>query len=511
MTALLWVLGLAAAFGAASVVALYSYGSFAKKARGAPSQVLPVAQADTPLDRLIAPELERHAGQTGLASVFDNAEAFALRALSARAAGRSIDALYYIWRDDMTGRLLARELIAAADRGVRVRLLLDDINVQGFDPSYLALDGHPRIEVRLFNPIRNRRSALRRGVELVLGLVRFNRRMHCKAWLADGRMALIGGRNVGDPDLGAADGRLRDGRDTDLLVMGPSVQRAGAVFDAYWNSGIALPISALWKDHRTSLPRFRAKLDAEADAESARAYLDAALSGRETAQVLLPADRMAWTAAARIVADPPEKALGTRRDHWMPEAIAPVLEGATDSVRLVTPYFVPGREGLAQLQELAARGVRVEVLTNSLSATNHILVHGAYRRYRRPLLAAGIALHEYAPTPGPSGVERMLHTKCLLVDGCTGFVGSFNFDLRSAFLNTEMGVLFDAPTLVAELSAEIDHDSAAAQAHSLSLQRGKLIWSQGGLPAPMTHEPGAPALRRGLSWMIGHLPIHSYL
>ena len=511
MTALMWVLGLAAAFGIASVVALHSYGSFAKKARGAPSQALPVTASDTPLDRLIAPELERHPGQTGLASVFDNKEAFALRAQSARAAERSIDALYYIWRDDMTGRLLARELIAAADRGVRVRLLLDDINVQGFDPSYLALDGHPGIEVRLFNPIRNRRSALRRGIELLLGLIRFNRRMHCKAWLADGRMALIGGRNVGDPDLGAADGRMRDGRDADLLVVGPSVQRASAVFDAYWNSGIALPISALWKDHRTNLPRFRAKLDAEATAMSARAYLDATLAGRDTEEALLPAARMVWTASARVVADPPEKALGTGRDRWMPAAIAAVVQGATTSLRLVTPYFVPGREGLAQLQEVAARGVHVQVLTNSLSATNHIFVHGAYRRYRRPLLAAGVALHEFAPIPHARGVERMLHTKCLLVDGRTGFVGSFNFDLRSAFLNTEMGVLFDAPALVADLAAELDRDSAAAQAHRLSLQRGRLIWSHGGLPAPMMHEPGAPATRRGVSWLIGHLPIHSLL
>ncbi len=510
MNWIIWLLIAAAMFALASAMALYSYGRFAKRARGAPSRALMPEGCETAIDRAVAPLAQANRGRSGLCAVFDNAESFALRARSARAAGRSLDMLYYIWRDDMAGRLMARELIAAADRGVRVRLLLDDINVQGFDPSYLALNGHPRIEVRLFNPIRNRRSALRRGIELVLGLVRFNRRMHCKAWLADGRLGLVGGRNIADVDLGAARGSARDGRDVDLLVVGAALTRAETIFDAYWNSGLALPISALWRDYSADLPRFRRALEAEAGAPRARAFLANALPDEDTAP-LVPAQRLTWTAAARMVADPPEKALGTRRDRWMPEAIEPVMDGARHSVTLVTPYFVPGREGLARLRDLAARGVAVRVLTNSLAATNHMVVHGAYRRYRRPLLAAGVKLHEFAPGAPPGQGGEMLHSKIMIVDGALGFVGSFNFDLRSALLNTEMGVLFNAPDLVGELEASIAIDTAPERSHSLVLDGRTLRWSGGGLAGVLMHEPGAGALRRGVSWVIGHLPIHRLL
>ena len=510
MTWLLWMALVAALFALASAIALYSYGRFAKRARGAPSRALVPGAEETALDRAVTPLTAANRGRTGLCAVSDNAESFALRARSARAAGRSLDMLYYIWRDDMTGRLMARELVAAADRGVRVRLLLDDINAQGFDPSYLALNGHPRIEVRLFNPIRNRRSPLRRGIELVLGVVRFNRRMHCKAWLADGRIGLIGGRNIGDVDLGAARGRVRDGRDVDLLVLGAALTRAETVFDAYWNSGLALPISALWRDYASDLPRCRRALDAEAEAPRARAFLAEALPDDAPA-AFLPAERLSWTASARVLADPPEKALGTRRERWMPEAIEAVMDGARDCVTLVTPYFVPGREGLARLRDLAGRGVAVRVFTNSLAATNHMVVHGAYRRYRRPLLAAGVKIHEFAPGAPPGQGGEMLHSKILIVDGARGFVGSFNFDLRSAFLNTEMGVIFDAPQLVAELEAEIAHDADPARSYGLVLDGRQLRWSGGGLAGVMMHEPGARAFRRGVSWVIGHLPIHRFL
>lgn len=511
MTILLWILLAAALFAAASVSAVYSYGRFAKKARGAPSSALPVADDATALDRLFAPLLAERPGQSGLALLTDSREAFAARVLAARQAGRSLDMLYYLWRDDMAGKLLARELVAAADRGVRVRLLLDDINLQGGDRSNLALNGHPGIEVRLFNPIRNRRSTLRRGLEMLLGIVRLNRRMHCKAWLADGRVGIVGGRNVGDTDFGAARGRDRNARDADLLLAGDAVTEAGTVFDAYWNSGIALPISALWQNYVADLPRFRRQLEARAGAADARAYLQSALGGRGLAETLSPTGRMVWTATARVIADPPEKALGTRREHWMPAEVQPVLDGAAASVKLATPYFVPGREGLARLVRLSDRGVEVTILTNSLAASDNAVVHGAYRRYRWPLLSGGVTLREFAPHESRGENGEMLHSKCFVVDGRIGFVGSFNFDLRSAFLNTEMGVVVEAPDLVNEIARCLDHDSSGARSYTLALRGGRLEWSGDGLAAALLHEPDAPAFRRGLSWVVGHLPIHSYL
>lgn len=508
MTLLMWLVAVAVVFAAASYVALYSYGRFARQARGAEAWTLPCAPAATALDRATAPLEAAHPGASGLACVFDNRAALGLRLAGLRAAGRSLDIVSYIWRDDLSGQILAQEVLAAADRGVRVRLLLDDVNVQGFDPKFRALNGHPGVEVRLYNPLRNRRTAVRRGIEMLLMAVRFNRRMHAKVWIVDTRVAITGGRNVGDEYFGVPSVRKRPVRDADLVLVGPLVRAAGALFDTYWNSDQALPIAALWRDYDAGLERFRDRLAETAATPAARALLEGV---RTTAP--LP-DRLRWTPNARLVADPPDKAVGRDRDIWMPAALVPAMQGARRRLRLATPYFVPGQEGLSELKALAARGVTVEVLTNALAVTNNLPVHGAYRRYRRPLLSAGVTLREFAPAERPgTGRAPMLHSKLFTVDGRLGFIGSFNFDLRSAWLNIEAGVLFDDPALVAELEAEIDRLSASPRAYVLQTAGRRLRWTNGPRPdgAPILHEPDANALRRGASWGIGHLPIHRYL
>ncbi|MBK5926494.1 phospholipase D-like domain-containing protein [Rhodobaculum claviforme] len=508
MTLLVWLAGLAVVFAAASYLALYSYGRFARQARGASSWVLPPAPADTALDRATAPLEAAHPGASGLGCVFDNRAALALRLASLRAAGRSLDMVSYIWRDDLGGQLLALEVLAAADRGVRVRLLLDDVNVQGVDPKFRALNGHPGVEVRLYNPVRNRRTAVRRGIEMLLMAVRFNRRMHAKLWIADTRVAITGGRNIGNEYFDVPSPRKRRVRDADLVLVGPLARAAGALFDTYWNSDQALPIAAFWRDYDAGLERFRERLAETAATPAARALL-----AHATGASPLP-EGLCWSSGARLVADPPDKAMGRGREDWMPAALVPAMQGARTRLRLVTPYFVPGQEGAAELVALSARGVAVEVVTNALAVTNHLLVHGAYRRYRRPLLAAGVTLHEFAPAERRgTGRAPMLHSKMFTVDGRVGFVGSFNFDLRSAWLNIEAGVLFDDPALVAELEAEIDRLGAAERAYSLSIAGRRLCWTDGPRPdhAPILHEPDAGALRRGASWVIGHLPIHKYL
>jgi cardiolipin synthase C len=509
MTILLWLVAIAALFAGASLLALYSYGRFARKARGAHSYSLPTQPDQTPLDRLLAPREAEHPGMSGLACVFDNRDAFVQRLESARLAGRSLDLLYYIWRDDMTGRLLARELMAAADRGVRVRLLLDDVNAQGLDPKFRALNGHPGIEVRLFNPIRTRQNPLRRGLEIVLSWVRINRRMHAKLWIADSRLAITGGRNIGNDYFDALPVRGRVNRDADILLLGRLVDEAATLFDSYWNSSEALPIAAFWRDYESGLDRFRTRMEVSAKRPTTRAWLAGLPDpGPAGSPAWIPAG-LRWTATARLIADPPEKALGQGRDGWMPAALIQVMARAERSLRVMTPYFVPGYAGMAQLIALAQRGVRVSLLTNALSATNHVIVHGAYRRYRRPLLASGVRLYEFAPT------ERgeMMHSKGFAVDDAAAFIGSFNFDLRSAFLNIEAGVLFDDPDLVAEFNAEFDRLSSPENAYALELEGRRLRWAIGARdgPARLSYEPEAPALRRGASWVIGHLPIHSYL
>lgn len=500
---LAWLAGVATALALASVVALWSYGRFARRARGPQSRSIPVG-SDAPLDRMLAPLEDAHPGQSGAILSIDSRTAFVQRMQSAALARRSIDAMYYIWRDDLTGRLLAQALLDAAERGVRVRLLLDDVNILGRDPTYLALNSHKKIEVRLFNPIRAREGSIRRGIELLLNLVRYHRRMHCKAWIVDGRWALIGGRNVGDEYFDASTGRRRNVRDLDLVLAGSVLRDAARVFDRYWNDGLALPISALWKKRRSDLRAFRARLARHARSAQSREWR--ALAPPEATESLGIED-LCWSRAIRLIADPPEKALGSGRSDWLPVELQPMLRGARTEVQIMTPYFVPGTDGMRDLVEAASKGVSVTIITNTLAVADHITVHGAYRWYRKPLMAAGVGLFEYYARTPP---RPMLHSKALIVDNQRGFIGSFNFDLRSAFLNTEMGVVFEDDRLMDALRAEFDWCRHPDQAFRLALAGRFVHWLR---DQAVRHkmEPGTSSLRRTVSFVIGHLPIHRLL
>ena len=237
------VVGLA--FAVASILAVYSYGRFAERSRGEPSFCLPTGGGRTPLMEDLHKFLASPKGTTGLAMVSSNLDAFAARSLSARRAGRSLDLMYHLWHSDLTGRLLAYDVLEAANRGVRVRLILDDINDFGRDPAYLALDHHPNIEVRMFNPSRARKGRLRRGLEMTMRPFSLTRRMHNKAWIADGMLAIVGGRNIGDGYFDAAE--TSNFRDLDLLIVGDAVHQTEGIFDQYWNSSVVIPIGALSK------------------------------------------------------------------------------------------------------------------------------------------------------------------------------------------------------------------------------------------------------------------------
>jgi len=507
---LAWLLALVALIALASWSAYRSYRRFARQARGPGSTALRFGAPPTPLDRLLAPVEAAHPGQSGLANLLDNADAFAARALSAQAAGRSLDLMYYIWRTDITGWLLLADLMAAADRGVRIRLLLDDVNVQGFDPAFLALNQHPNIAVRLFNPTRNRGHVIRRVTEMLLGLTRFNRRMHGKLWIADGRLAILGGRNIADSYFGALESGARNARDADVMLAGPKVAEVAAVFDSYWNLGLALPILTLWPRLRVNMHRFRRRLARHARADPARRFAARAVGARTSAALTAG---LRWSDRVRLLADPPEKAYGQRTGPWMSDAIAALLAGAQGEVRLITPYFVPGTPGLQHFTALARRGVQVRLLTNALAATDHLLVHGAYRHYRGPLLASGAEIFEFSPPRQKAGKRDVLHSKVFVIDGRQAVVGSLNLDLRSAFTNTELGLQFEEPALVAELMAHFDALTAPDQAYALTLTAGALHWSvaRPGLPCLMRVEPEAPWRLRAISWIVGRLPIHGYL
>jgi cardiolipin synthase C len=513
------ILGVCAlVLGAASVLAALSYGHFARHARGEDMWALSTEPAFSILDRGIGPRVEAQPGRSGLTLLSDNLDAFAARALTASAAARSLDLMYYYWLDDLTGRLLANELIEAADRGVRVRLLLDDINATGKDSIYLPLDAHPGISVRLFNPSRAREGGLRRGLEMVLRAFSMTRRMHNKAWIADGRLAIIGGRNIGDEYFDAAE--TSNFRDLDMLMMGPVVRQTEVIFDSFWNSNVSMPIGALVTARQNGLNTLKAGLSRLPGTGEAAPYLDRALERISVLSMLDAGLPTYWTSEARVISDPPEKALSKNPDNWMMTTLMPVIASADRSVEITSPYFVPGVEGTRGLTEMVANGVNVAVLTNSLAATDVAAVHGGYAPYRPQLLAGGVRLYELQPHARPSDMSLFgsgaasLHTKAFTVDSETGFVGSFNFDPRSVSLNTEMGVLFVDKELVRQMRQVFAEETGPAMSYRVYLDAGgNLRWEgeRDGRMQVYHREPEAGLTRRITATIVSWLPVESQL
>ncbi|MFC4350011.1 phospholipase D family protein [Fodinicurvata halophila] len=509
--------GVILVFLLASTLAVYSYGRFAERVRGKPSHALETEDTGTELDRSIAPRVEDHPDQSGLMLMPGNLQAFAARAHAAKSAGRSLDMQYYYWRDDLTGGLLAREIVEAADRGVRVRLLIDDINTSGNHQNYLALDSHPNIEVRLFNPCRARANALRRGVEMLLRIFSTTRRMHNKAWIADGRLAIVGGRNIGDAYFDASEGV--NFRDMDLLLLGKAVQQTEAIFDSYWNSTSVLPVAALERSHKGNLARFRKKLDRLAESRLAQPYLHRVAQERNAERMLSRRQRLYWSREVTVVSDPPEKAAARGRDSWLARAIFPMMIAAERELQITSPYFIPGEAGVKRLASLAQQGVEVSILTNSLASTDVAAVYGAYANYRKTLLEAGVKLFELRPQAGRRNISLFgsrsarLHTKAFTTDGHSGFIGSFNFDPRSVSLNTEMGVIFRHGRLVEDVRDIFDEQSDPENSYSLALKEDEIVWLDGreGAVEECHHTPEAGFWRRLTAAVIGILPVESQL
>ncbi|AWH22293.1 phospholipase D family protein [Stenotrophomonas sp. ZAC14D2_NAIMI4_6] len=483
-------------------------------ARGPASQMLPLQPAQTAIDRQLAPLLAAHPDQSGVAFLSDGLDAFAARAVITEQAGRSLDLQYYIWHDDRVGHLMAKALHDAAVRGVRVRLLLDDMNAKDKDALMLALDAHPNIEIRLYNPLRNR-SGIARTLELVQRAFSVNHRMHNKSWIADGRVAIVGGRNIGEEYFSARDDV--NFQDLDLVVAGPAVQQASAIFDAYWNSDAAVTISALAHYSQAQLRVLLQQSDRDALHDSSRPYLQRVASSRALRQP--GPEPLHWSARVRILSDPPMKHRDDAREGWLVTALAAQLQSAQHSALLVSPYFVPGAEGLQGLSAMAARDVQVGVVTNSLAANDVAAVHGGYMGYRVPLLQAGVQLYELKAhgEPGDSSLfgssGASLHTKAFVVDDRRGFVGSFNLDPRSAYLNTEMGVLFDDPVLGARLRQEYLRLADPQHSWWLALGAGnELRWLERQPPPHWVgREPGSSLGKRWTARVISWLPLESQL
>lgn len=479
-----------------------------------------VAMAPTTTTRLGAAKLSAAAGRpdlSGVAALADGREALAARALLARAAEASIDVRYYIWQADTTGWLLLHEMHAAAERGVRVRFLLDDNGVPGLDNVLSALDAHPNIEVRLFNPFTLRRPKV---LSWVFDFPRLNRRMHNKSMTVDGAVSIVGGRNIGDIYFAYGDGPAYV--DLDVLAVGPIAEDTSRDFDRYWASASAYPAGLLLSPAEDGLAELAASAVAARQSLLGSEYLEAIDRSPLVAQVLAGEDILEWTEVT-IVSDDPAKGLGRiEREGLLLGQMQALLPQAESRVDLVSAYLVPGTVGTELLADLARSGVAVRLVTNALEATDVLPVHSGWIRYRPQLLEAGVTILELRARPGWAqgqgiaelfaGSSASLHAKTLAVDEARIFIGSFNFDPRAAALNTEMGVLIESPAIAAELTRRLDRQDAVYEVRRAA--DGSLRWLEAretGEVIEHRTEPNAGIVQRGLVRFLSWLPIERLL
>ena len=517
---------------ALATAALAACASLPTERSTAPSQAL-TATADTRLGVFATRAVADLRAPSGVHLLYQGPDAFLARLVLADAAERSIDAQYYIWHGDTTGRVLIAALLRAADRGVRVRLLIDDVDSAANDMNLLLLTRHANVEVRLFNPVASRST---RMLGMLFDFARTNRRMHNKSFTVDNQVAIVGGRNIGDEYFGArADVNFGD---LDSLTVGAAVADVSSRFDAFWNSSSVYAIQDLTTSRPDDAAYAKARTDLEAFAQQQRDQTFAqAVRDNELATQLRAGHVLFTGGAVQVLADDPAKVERPDEDtskNLMPQ-LMPEFAGMREQVVMVSPYFVPGAEGVEALRRLKERGIRVRVLTNSLASTDEPSVYSGYAKYREALLEAGVELYEVNPdvtrdelrarrrdaddddAPHGSGRSRAaLHAKTLVVDCRLFFVGSMNLDPRSAFTNTEIGIVVDAPAEAARLCGVLD--DVLAHAYRVELRRSesggsRIEWSglEDGREVRYTTSPKTSAWQRFKSTFYGLLPIEPLL
>lgn len=475
------------------------------------------ATIDTRLGRSIAPMVAAHPDTASGVHLLTNPyEAMAARVHLARSADISIDAQYYIWRADIAGTLLFEELFQAAERGVRVRLLLDDNGTQGIDKLLAALNAHPNIEIRLFNPFLYRNA---RWFGFLTDFSRLNRRMHNKLYIVDNQVAIAGGRNIGDEYYQVPEQTAFI--DADLLGVGPVVRESSRDFDRYWASLSAYPAELILSDPSDKeLEELHNKAKIYHTDEKAKKYIHA-MNASGAVQRFLAGDLPWHWVSVRMISDPPAKGLGQARSEDLLPAKLFQLAGIPEkSMELISPYFVPQQDDIAAMTNLAQEGVHLQILTNSLSATDVAVVHSGYAGSRTALLNAGVNLYEWRHSMaadlmgqregiGQSSASS-LHAKTFAIDGKHLFVGSFNFDPRSIRLNTESGFIVHSELLTAQME-EAFILTIPFQSYEVRLSpQGSLYWlerREDGRVIRHDQEPHTSWLQRRLVDFLAILPI----
>jgi putative cardiolipin synthase len=480
---------------------------------------------DTALAHVEAAARQEAAGPPGAKSGFlmlpDGLDAFVARVTLARLAERSLDVQYYLYHGDFIGMLLTDALLEAADRGVRVRILVDDMDFASRDRGLALVNAHPHVEIRIFNPF-NRKTP--RAVQYVTQQGSVTRRMHNKSFTADNRATIVGGRNIGneyftaDPAIAFAD--------LDVLALGPIAKEVSQSFDEYWNSDLAYPVNVLMDEQPSSddLRLARREVHVRALAAQGSAYVSALRDSRLARAMADHTIVLSW-GDARVIYDSPQKLQyerGDKRFQLMPQ-LTPYVNGLRSELTVFTPYFVPGDSGTALLTSLVARGVRVRVLTNSLASNDVPAVHAGYAAAREPLLRGGVELYELDPRVSakkPSSLAKVsgsssasLHAKSFVFDRRQVFIGSLNLDPRSVDHNTEIGIIIDSPEIARAMADWFDR-RVPDIAFTVKLHDGDLVWQRtaaGAPPQTFDHDPLTSCWARFKVDVLRLLPIESQL
>ncbi|MBG7602840.1 MAG: phospholipase D family protein [Gammaproteobacteria bacterium] len=470
-------------------------------------------------------EKRAHPGKSGFLLLADGLDAYVARTILARGAERSIDVQYYMIHDDLVGKLFVHELLKAADRGVRIRLLVDDIGLQGRTVKVSTLSAHSNIEVRVFNPFSRN---MPRNLQFITRFGSVTRRMHNKSFTVDNQASILGGRNIGneyfdaDPDLAFSD--------LDVLTIGPAVKEVSESFDLYWNHQLAYPASLLSASppSQKEAALARKKIDDFAALQQNSDYVKALANSEMVRNYRDGKIRFTWGDAV-IVADNPDKFIADRSEThlFLATDLGIFFKNIKQELIIFSPYFVPGKTGAEGLINMSKRGVRIRILTNSLASTDVTAVHAGYARYRKRLLRAGIELYEMNNTltkkqrkekKGPGGSSKAsLHAKSFIFDRNKVFIGSFNLDPRSHTENSEIGMVMASPVIANDMSEwfdqNIDKVAFRLELRQDSIGVEQIIWHglKDGEKRTYTREPHVGPLRKAGVALLQLLPIESQL
>ena len=499
------------------------------KIESIPETTLQVDTAQTTLAQIIQPLQEQHPDLTGYLVLFEPLEALATRLSLIDKAEKRLDLQYYIWDNDKVGSLALHALIRAADRGVKIRLLIDDNNAKSTEGIFLALAQHPNIEVKLFNPYRFRKY---RALDMILDLKRINRRMHNKSFIADHQVALIGGRNMTNQYYNVSDNYQFS--DVDVMLVGTAVKDISHSFDEYWSHEYAYKVQEVVNQsaHHLSYESLKRQLDEHYERVTVQNYLDLTSNSQAIDSLMSRDIQLDWV-KAEVVKDSPDKikSKAKKKEHLNFQLIQH-LEQPEKNVDLISAYFVPEKKGAKMLTDLAEDGIKVRVLTNSFKANDVAVVHAFYGKYRQNLLEHGVQLYEFLPALNKNDLDKntedlakkakvsikglsrsSLHAKLMALDEKQVFIGSFNFDPRSAYLNTEIGVLLNSPPLAQAVHTTMD-ENLSKYAYKLVLDANKKItWQRQTPQGPViyTKEPRMKWWQRAGIKMLSWLPIEGFM